>query len=112
MEENYYLCRMLRDLSLTYFNNIIAGLDAPEGSFMSLSSYIGSSNSHSSISNFIKNKTKSVGPSLNGSMSRFLLSQITTNSDSNVQTNNYRPELHLGMAKLHFVRTECIPNYW
>lgn len=52
---------MPSDSNIAYFNNIIASVAAPRSSFMSLGGYIGSSNSQSSISDFIENKTKSVG---------------------------------------------------
>lgn len=40
--EVYYFCCMPSNMKLTYFNNNIAELDAPKGSFMLLGGHIGS----------------------------------------------------------------------
>ena len=73
---------------------------------------IGSSGSESSTLDFIEVETKSVGLSLNKSMSTLTFLKQSKNSACNVLRHNKRPASSFKMAKLHSVRTGCIPNYW
>jgi hypothetical protein len=69
MEEMYYFCRMLVNDNLTYFKYNIPGVKSPEKSLLFTSINIGRFQPDSSISDFIENKTKPGGLSLNKSMS-------------------------------------------
>ena len=111
MEGMYYFCCMRTLSDFEYINFNISELKTPVLS-LSVRILIGSSDSDPSISDYIEKKSKSVGKSLNLSMSTLTFSKQSKNSSSNVSRDNWRPASRLEMAKLYSVGTEYIPNYW
>ena len=88
MEEIYYFCCMQGNMIRTYFNNNMAKLKASKLSLFPCS-YIGSSDSSTSITDFIELETKGVGI-VEMSISKIPFPR-TKKSVRNVQTHNGRP---------------------
>jgi hypothetical protein len=111
MEGIYYFCLMPSNYKIAYFKFNIAGLVAPESSFMLLGGYIGSSNSQSSISDFIENKTKCVGKFISLSMSQISFCKYLKPVKA-LLSSNFRPNLNLQLPKLSFNRLNLYQTDW
>jgi hypothetical protein len=110
MEDLLYLCVMSEYNVLKYHNYNIAELKTPKLSLYS-DRYIGSSGSQSSISDFIENKTKSVGKLISLSMSQISFCKYLKPVKA-LLSSNFRPNLNLQLPKLSFNRLNLYQTYW
>jgi hypothetical protein len=109
MEDFIYICTMSVLNNLAYYNNIIAELITPELS-LGTDILIGSSDSHSSISDYIENKTKCVG-SFILSMSQISFCK-TISQVKALLSSNFRPNHILQLPKLSFFRLSLYQTNW